>query len=116
REEKAREGKMKEEYYAECCKPHLHMEWKSDGCQEFMWESSSLECKICGCHRNFHRKVVVVYTKCHKVHDFKVLNSVDGCQEFIPNGKEGYPTALSCAVCGCHKGFHRNEVTIKPVK
>ncbi|KAI3443967.1 hypothetical protein Pfo_000632 [Paulownia fortunei] len=108
--------------YAECHKSQSHIGGKSDGCQEFFesWRSP-LDCMICGCHRNFHRKVEppvkykteVVYTKCHKIHDFKFQNSVDGCQEFTPNGKDGTAAALTCAVCGCHKGFHRNEVTIQ---
>ncbi|PIM97849.1 hypothetical protein CDL12_29469 [Handroanthus impetiginosus] len=105
--------------YAECHKSHPHNRGKTDGCQEFMEDwIDPMECKVCGCHRNFHRKVkppvkyktVVVYTKCHKIHDFKFQNSVDGCQEFIPVGKVG-EVALVCATCGCNKGFHRNEVT-----
>ncbi|KAG8372638.1 hypothetical protein BUALT_Bualt12G0087500 [Buddleja alternifolia] len=102
--------------YAEC---HRQMGGKIDGCQEFKKDRSDpSKCDICYCHRNYHRKVVkykteVVYTKCHKIHDFKFQNMVDGCQEFTPSGREGTTTALSCSVCGCHKGFHRNEITVE---
>ncbi|KAL0403940.1 UNVERIFIED_CONTAM: hypothetical protein Sradi_2034800 [Sesamum radiatum] len=92
--------------YAECQKSHPHLGGKTDGCQEFTGS-----CEVCGCHLNFHRKVppVVIYTKCQKTHDFKFQISVDGCQQFIPAGKSG-KAALTCAVCGCHKGFHQWEV------
>ncbi|KAK6136534.1 hypothetical protein DH2020_029730 [Rehmannia glutinosa] len=111
--------------YAECLKIHEHLGGKTDGCQEF--EASGkmgVNCSICSCHRKFHKKVVkvepppvvkykteVVYTKCHKIHEFKFQNSVDGCQEFTPKGGDGTAMALTCGVCGCHKGFHRNEIT-----
>ncbi|KAK4414992.1 Mini zinc finger protein 1 [Sesamum alatum] len=104
--------------YFECHNPHLS--GKIDGCQEYgeSWDSN---CRFCGCHRSFYRKVVtpvkfkteVVYTKCHKIHEFNLQNSVDGCQEFIPAGEDGTATALNCVICGCHKSFHRNEVTIE---
>ncbi|KAI3443969.1 hypothetical protein Pfo_000634 [Paulownia fortunei] len=102
--------------YAECHKYRSHSDGKSDGCQEFMEKKGwiSMDCDNCGCHRNFHRKVEVVYTKCHKNHDFKFPSSVDGCQEFTPSGREGTEAAVACAACGCHKAFHRNEVH-KPV-
>ncbi|KAL3623328.1 hypothetical protein CASFOL_032144 [Castilleja foliolosa] len=47
--------------YGECLKAHAHMGWKVDGCQEFkLWPPSSDrdECSICGCHRNYHKKVI----------------------------------------------------------
>ncbi|CAA0813470.1 Mini zinc finger protein 2 [Striga hermonthica] len=102
----------------ECCKSHAHMDGKIDGCQQFMvgWRDPS-DCRICGCHRNFHRKperpvkyeTVVVYTKCQKIHNFKFQSTVDGCQEFIPKDDTTAAAAgLTCAACGCHKGFHRN--------
>ncbi|KAK4414990.1 hypothetical protein Salat_2606100 [Sesamum alatum] len=83
------------------------MSGKVDGCQEYVKSWDSPNCRLCGCHRSFHRKVVtpvkfkteVVYTKCHKIHEFK----------FIPPGEDGTATALNCAICGCHKSFHRNE-------
>ncbi|KAL7097164.1 hypothetical protein ACP275_10G126100 [Erythranthe tilingii] len=90
--------------YAECHKSHENLGGKSDGCQEFMKGYLSSNCGNCGCHRNFHRKVV--YTKCRKVHDFKTPNSVDGCQEFIPRGNMGSLDELICDVCLCNKGFH----------
>ncbi|PIN24432.1 hypothetical protein CDL12_02836 [Handroanthus impetiginosus] len=106
------------EDYAECHKSHRDIGGKTDGCQEFMqigwWDP---KCLICGCHRNFHRKVVkykteVVYTKCHKIHDFKFQSCVDGCQEFTPTSEQGAGTdAKTCANCGCKKSFHRNEIT-----
>ncbi|GER37090.1 homeobox protein 31 [Striga asiatica] len=106
--------------HAECCKSHAHMDGKIDGCQQFMgdWRDPS-DCLICGCHRYFHRKpeppveyeTIAVYTRCQKIHDFKFQSTVDGCQEFIPKDGTTAAAALTCAVCGCHKGFHRNEVT-----
>ncbi|CAK9165435.1 unnamed protein product, partial [Ilex paraguariensis] len=34
---------------------------------------------------------------------------VDGCGGFLKNGNNGTPEALLCAVCGCHRNFHRKE-------
>ncbi|KAL3838981.1 hypothetical protein ACJIZ3_023572 [Penstemon smallii] len=108
------------------------IEDKTDGCQEFMWRSINLECAICGCHRNFHRNfserqpfgchqgyhpkvpvytTEVVYVRCHKVHDTKVPNSVDGCQEFTPGDVFRDLDPDVCKLCGCKKGYHRNEIT-----
>ncbi|KAL7097176.1 hypothetical protein ACP275_10G127000 [Erythranthe tilingii] len=97
--------------YAECNQLHKHMGWKTDGCQEY--GGYGLYCQICECHQNFHRKVEavppkpvvdykteVVYTKCNKIHDFRFQTTVDGCQEFTPNSKEGSSdNALTCGVC-----------------
>ena len=33
--------------------------------------------------------------------------AVDGCREFIADGKEGTFAALKCSACGCHRSFHR---------
>ncbi|KAL3824557.1 hypothetical protein ACJIZ3_020586 [Penstemon smallii] len=107
----------KQVIYEECCKIHPRLGDKTDGCQEFMWRSSNLECAICGCHRNFHRKVVerapVRYTECHKIHVSKTgENYVDGCKEFRSdiNRERWYGEQVSCAACKCHKSFHRNEI------
>ncbi|KAL8040765.1 hypothetical protein ABFX02_10G120200 [Erythranthe guttata] len=101
---------MGDQLYAECQKSHPHNGGKTDGCQEFSGGSLSLpECMVCGCHRNYHRKLV--YTKCNKVRDFKIPNSVDGCQLFIPDSAPW----LFCAACGCHRNFHRIEVTKEEV-
>ncbi|KAL3824582.1 hypothetical protein ACJIZ3_020611 [Penstemon smallii] len=88
--------------YMECCKNHATLREKTDGCQEFMWGSKNLECAICGCHRNFHRRVV--YTKCNKIHVSQSgSNYVDGCMEFIPD-----PVNKNlCDGCKCHKSFHK---------
>ncbi|KAL8488500.1 hypothetical protein ACS0TY_024241 [Phlomoides rotata] len=108
-----------EDKYAECHKVHYDLGGKIDGCQQFMAKKyDELMCHVCDCGRNYHRKVEptikfkteVVYTKCHKIQDFK-SQSVDGCQEFTPAGKNGTAEALTCAVCRCHRGFHRNEIT-----
>lgn len=40
---------------------------------------------------------------------------VDGCGEFLANGKEGTVAALTCAVCGCHRNFHEKETHTKVV-
>ncbi|KAL8040758.1 hypothetical protein ABFX02_10G119500 [Erythranthe guttata] len=92
-----------EDKYAECHKSHKNLGGKSDGCQEFLKGFGS-NCGNCGCHQNFHRKVV--YTKCRKVHDLKTPNSVDGCQEFIPECRSSSTYELICNVCRCHRGFH----------
>ncbi|KAH6779312.1 mini zinc finger 2 [Perilla frutescens var. hirtella] len=108
-----------EEYYAECHKPQEKLGWNFDGCQEF--KASNYDrgsCYNCSCDRSLHRKVMpkkkevlykkeAVYTVCHKIHRH-LHNLVDGCQEFVP----AVEAELTCAACGCHKSFHRNEITI----
>ncbi|KAL8040763.1 hypothetical protein ABFX02_10G120000 [Erythranthe guttata] len=89
--------------YAECQKIRSNAGSKTDGCLEFAMLSLSnpLVCKTCGCRQNYHRKVI--YTKCNKIHDLKIPNSVDGCQKFFNSSNR------QCAACGCHKGFHQND-------
>ncbi|KAL7097163.1 hypothetical protein ACP275_10G126000 [Erythranthe tilingii] len=112
--------------YGECLKSQSHIAGKTDGCQKFVegWDPISCSpsnCAICGCHQLFHRKVEppvqfgkeVVYTKCHKIHEFKFQNSVDGCQEFAPGSskhKKSSTEGLTCTVCGCHRSFHEKEI------
>ncbi|CAA2984361.1 Hypothetical predicted protein [Olea europaea subsp. europaea] len=108
---------------ADCRKIHSDLYGKGDGCQEFMASQGEheLECAIYGCHRNFHIKVEeyapvkytteVVYTACNKNHSIYQRYSMDGCKEVTPSGEEGTTEALTCTVCGCHKGYHRNEVS-----
>lgn len=38
-------------------------------------------------------------------------HAVDGCGEFMPAGIEGTIDALKCAACGCHRNFHRKELS-----
>ncbi|RWR77324.1 ZF-HD homeobox protein family [Cinnamomum micranthum f. kanehirae] len=52
------------EVYRECLRNHAASlgSYATDGCGEFISDDSSgggLQCAACGCHRNFHRKVVV---------------------------------------------------------
>ncbi|KAL3824602.1 hypothetical protein ACJIZ3_020631 [Penstemon smallii] len=89
--------------YEKCCKIHANLGDKTYGCQEFIWKSSNLECAICGCHSNFHRKVVerapVRYTT--------EVVCMDGCKEYM---HYGIFLENICAACNRHKSFHRNEV------
>ncbi|KAL7097183.1 hypothetical protein ACP275_10G127600 [Erythranthe tilingii] len=94
-----------EDEYAECQKVHSHLGGKADGCPEFKSGSSDrFKCSICSCDMMYHRKVV--YSKCLKIHDFKIPNSFDGCQHFCP---KIYNKSL-CNACDCHRNFHQREV------
>ncbi|KAL9154489.1 hypothetical protein ABFS82_10G118000 [Erythranthe guttata] len=105
-----------EDKYGECNKSHEELGRGKDGCLEFMPNSySPLDCAVCGCHRTYHRKVIelrteVVYTYCKRFHYFTKEDSWDGCQEFFPKNNDE-AAALECAACGCHKAFHRDEVS-----
>ncbi|KAL9154488.1 hypothetical protein ABFS82_10G117900 [Erythranthe guttata] len=104
--------------YLECHKSHANLGGKIDGCQEFIWsdQNSMLDCDICGCHRNFHWKVEapvvlvteVVYTKCNNTRDFEFQTTVDGCQDFLSNGRD-----LGCNACSCNMSFHQKEIIVK---
>ncbi|KAA8542432.1 hypothetical protein F0562_023432 [Nyssa sinensis] len=134
--------------YKECCKNHaVRKERKTtDGCQEFMatqgddqenLNDAALTCVVCGCHRNFHRKILGnpklvqqpasspssdqniqnYYDRCCKNHAvLKGKHGTDGCQEFVESQGEGMINgALKCAACGCHRNFHlKNEYNLKP--
>ncbi|GAA0184527.1 hypothetical protein LIER_31815 [Lithospermum erythrorhizon] len=48
------------------------------------------------------------YQECLKNHAAPTGGNVlDGCCEFMPDGDENTPDELKCAVCGCHRNFHR---------
>ncbi|GFP89145.1 mini zinc finger protein 3 [Phtheirospermum japonicum] len=107
------------EQRGECLKALAHMGGKVDGCQEFKaWPSDDGKCSICGCHVNYHKKVVpqarvthvteVVYTECHKNHHKTGYYAKDGCKEFR---KKSDFLANICDACNCDKSFHRNELT-----
>ncbi|KAK9118166.1 hypothetical protein Scep_016259 [Stephania cephalantha] len=62
------DGPNNNEAYWECLRNHAASlgSYATDGCGEFTLDDSSsnggssLKCAACGCHRNFHRKVVLV--------------------------------------------------------
>ncbi|XP_068660239.1 zinc-finger homeodomain protein 11-like [Aristolochia californica] len=57
------ESDSSNECYRECLRNHAASlgSYATDGCGEFTpSEPSGLQCAACGCHRNFHRKVVAV--------------------------------------------------------
>ncbi|KAI9107333.1 hypothetical protein K1719_021721 [Acacia pycnantha] len=63
-------------------------------------------------------KQEVVYKEClhnHAASLGKVAR--DGCYEFLqPNIDSGLPeAALLCAVCNCHRNFHRKQVIYTPI-
>ncbi|KAH7277635.1 hypothetical protein KP509_39G060200 [Ceratopteris richardii] len=56
-------------------------------------------------------KPVVRYWECQRNHAASMGgHAVDGCGEFLPAGKEGTLEVLKCAVCSCHRNFHRHEL------
>ncbi|XP_012851797.1 PREDICTED: zinc-finger homeodomain protein 8-like [Erythranthe guttata] len=58
--EQRNQNNMEAVKYAECRKSHIHYLGWADGCQEYKESTSSpSKCEICGCHRNFHRKLEV---------------------------------------------------------
>ncbi|XAR53159.1 hypothetical protein NMG60_11021587 [Bertholletia excelsa] len=57
------EGGNTNEIYRECLRNHAASlgSYATDGCGEFTMDDNSaagLQCAACGCHRNFHRKVI----------------------------------------------------------
>ncbi|XP_023729235.1 zinc-finger homeodomain protein 3 [Lactuca sativa] len=55
--------------------------------------------------------VVVRYRECLKNHAASIGGkATDGCGEFMASGEEGTLEALTCAVCSCHRNFHRKEM------
>ncbi|KAK1430048.1 hypothetical protein QVD17_12531 [Tagetes erecta] len=56
-------------------------------------------------------EMVVKYKECLRNHAASMGGKArDGCGEFMPCGEEGTLEALTCAVCNCHRNFHRKEV------
>ncbi|KAE8694342.1 Zinc-finger homeodomain protein 9 [Hibiscus syriacus] len=65
-------------------------------------------------HRHHHQAppIVVIYKECLKNHAATLGgHALDGCGEFLPSptATPTDPTSLKCAVCGCHRNFHRRE-------
>ncbi|KAL4580544.1 hypothetical protein LXL04_016742 [Taraxacum kok-saghyz] len=55
--------------------------------------------------------VSVRYRECLKNHAASMGGkATDGCGEFMASGEEGTLEALTCAVCNCHRNFHRKEM------
>ncbi|CAA0813471.1 Mini zinc finger protein 2 [Striga hermonthica] len=95
-----------------CLKLHVTLGNRVDGCQELIippdrFYNPTENCSVCGCHLNFHRKIVrrVVRTVCHKNHNPAGPESKDGCQKFTCSLEKDV-----CAACGCHVSFHQKEV------
>lgn len=56
---------------------------------------------------------LVTYKQCLKNHAAAIgSHALDGCGEFLPSltSTPHEPTSLKCAVCGCHRNFHRREI------
>ncbi|PPR86036.1 hypothetical protein GOBAR_AA34657 [Gossypium barbadense] len=59
----------------------------------------------------------VKYKECKRNHAPQLgINVVDGCGEFAPKGmspssETGHVVDFDCEACGCHRNFHRKEVT-----
>ncbi|KAE9587118.1 putative transcription factor ZF-HD family [Lupinus albus] len=53
----------------------------------------------------------IKYRECQKNHATVIgCYVVDGCGEFLGSGEEGTLEAVICAVCNCHRTFHRQEI------
>ncbi|KAL0441834.1 UNVERIFIED_CONTAM: Zinc-finger homeodomain protein 11 [Sesamum radiatum] len=58
------EGDSSNDIYRECLRNHAASlgSYATDGCGEFTLDDTvpggGLNCAACGCHRNFHRKVI----------------------------------------------------------
>ncbi|GAB2224052.1 hypothetical protein Drorol1_Dr00004798 [Drosera rotundifolia] len=58
----------------------------------------------------------VRYRECMRNHAATIGGHAnDGCGEFMARGPDGTPDSLSCAACGCHRNFHRREVSYTSV-
>ncbi|GKV09087.1 hypothetical protein SLEP1_g20634 [Rubroshorea leprosula] len=54
----------------------------------------------------------VKYKECMKNHAASIGGHAnDGCREFMPLGQHKGRESLACAACGCHRNFHRREVS-----
>ncbi|KAE8719398.1 Zinc-finger homeodomain protein 11 [Hibiscus syriacus] len=52
--------------------------------------------------------MVISYKECLKNHAASLGgHSLDGCGEFMPTQSD--PASFKCAVCGCHRNFHRRD-------
>lgn len=55
------------------------------------------------------------YRECRRNHAAAMgCYAIDGCGEFLKAGKDGTIDAFLCAVCGCHRSFHRKEMLNHP--
>ncbi|KAG6511259.1 mini zinc finger protein 2-like [Zingiber officinale] len=62
-------------------------------------------------HGGGRKQGEVRYAECRKNHAAATGGyAVDGCAEFIAAVGDGGEGALQCAVCGCHRSFHRRVV------
>ncbi|TKY69681.1 Zinc-finger homeodomain protein 8 [Spatholobus suberectus] len=55
---------------------------------------------------------VASYKECLKNHAASIGgHALDGCGEFMPSSSSNptEPRSLTCAVCGCHRNFHRRD-------
>ncbi|KAL4183342.1 hypothetical protein AMTRI_Chr11g154710 [Amborella trichopoda] len=59
---------------------------------------------------------LIRYRECLKNHAAAIGGHAnDGCGEFMAAGEEGSIEALKCAACGCHRNFHRKEISVTPL-
>ena len=62
-------------------------------------------------------RIHVTYGECQKNQAEHIGgHAVDGCEEFMPSGEQGTPSALTCAACGCHKSYHMIRLHIEIVR
>ncbi|KAL2502600.1 Uncharacterized protein Fot_36448 [Forsythia ovata] len=96
--------------YAECHKIHSDLYGKGGGYQEFMASEGEdeLERAIYGWYWKVEEYAPVKFNVTGIIS--LVGYSVDGCEEFMPNGSE----ALNCAVCGHWNEVIRKEIPISP--
>lgn len=66
------------------------------------------------CFNNYaavHEPAAASYRECRRNHAAAIGRyAFDGCGEFLKAGRDG-TRAFLCAACGCHRSFHRKEVT-----
>lgn len=57
--------------------------------------------------------MAVSYRECRRNHAASIGRyAYDGCGEFLKAGKDGTKEAFHCAACGCHRSFHRKELSL----
>lgn len=92
-----------EDAYKECLRNHAASlgSYATDGCGEFTVdentpESGSLNCAACGCHRNFHRKVVLSQSRAHH-HITMTAPAINGGTDYNNNRSSSSPMQMVCS-------------------
>ncbi|KAL3845382.1 hypothetical protein ACJIZ3_002785 [Penstemon smallii] len=53
-------------------------------------------------------EMLVMYKECLHNHAAKVMGyAIDGCSQFFASGPNGTKETMVCAVCKCHRNFHK---------